>query len=47
MPATTSLLSSINERQCDVNNFWPSIMVNQSVMWPLMNIYKVVTGFKG
>ena len=36
-----------NERQQSVNDFWPCIMVNQSAMWPLMAIYKVVTGFIG
>jgi len=36
-----------NEHQWSINDFWPCIMVNPSVMWPVMAIYKVVTGFIG
>ena len=34
-----------NERQCSVNNCWPSIMVNHSAMWPFLSIYIVLTVF--
>jgi len=36
-----------NECQQSVKDFWPRIIVNQSAMWPLMAIYKVVTGSIG
>jgi len=36
-----------NERQQSVNDFCRWIMVNQSLMWPLMAIYKIVTSFIG
>jgi hypothetical protein len=36
-----------NERQQSLNDFWPCIIGKQSAMWPLMAIYKVVTGCIG
>jgi hypothetical protein len=32
-----------NERQLTVNDCWPSIIVNHSVMWQLLSIYIVFT----
>jgi len=43
--AIRSLPDHENERQLNVNDFWPCMMVNQSVKWPLMAIYGVLTGF--
>jgi hypothetical protein len=36
-----------NEHQRSIYDCWHCIMVTQSVMWPLMTIYKVVIGFTG
>ena len=38
-----SLPHYVNERQWSVNDCWPSIMVDYSVMWPLTLIYMVLT----
>jgi len=45
--ATRSRTHFENERQRSVNDIWHFIMGKQSVMWPLLSEYDVLTGSVG